>query len=184
LPPYGAASSAFADALAANPTNVRADVFVSLICDARDLPETGRTHRSATLAHHAWSRTSAAPEMRRIGQVTSSRSVAKFGGAGDPTNHVILGGQGLGKESVGLFHNFYSRWEVRHCRLTCPHCKMPASPPTFRQGRYMRGDLALVCERCNESNPVTFWRFEGIEKPCPSKSATIAAQDEAGLGLG
>ena len=147
------------------------------------LPETGRTHRRATLA------TMAGAGHRQLRDPACWPDYEfplcfKFGGARDVTNQVILSGQGLGKESVGLFHNFYSRWEVRHCRLTCPHCKMPASSPTFRQGRYMRGDLALICERCNESNPVTFWRFEGIENPSPSKSATIAAGDEARLGLG
>jgi hypothetical protein len=111
-------------------------------------------------------------------------SVADLGCQPHPESIILEMSQGLGKEPVGLFHNFYSRWEMRHCRLTCPHCKLPASSPTFRQARYMRGDLALACEQCHESNPVTFWRFEGIEKPSPPKLVTLPTQGEAGAGLG
>jgi transposase-like protein len=65
---------------------------------------------------------------------------------------------------VGFFHDLIVRWEMRKLKLSCPHCKSPASPRTFGRARYMRGDDTLVCERCDEASLVTFWRFEGLSK--------------------
>lgn len=79
-------------------------------------------------------------------------------------NQVRLISQQRGWNKLGLLHSIFLRWEVRKFELTCPHCKIPASPTTFRQGRYMLGDLPLVCEHCDEGTAVTFWRFEGIQK--------------------
>ena len=53
-------------------------------------------------------------------------------------------------------------WENTDDTVPCPHCRRPASSLAFKRGRFMLGEENLVCEQCDETSLVTFWRFEGL----------------------
>ena len=65
-------------------------------------------------------------------------------------------------DGVDWLRNLVVRWGARNFSLVCPHCRQPASPAVFRRGRYRLGEETLACERCGETNLITFWRFEGL----------------------
>jgi len=72
-------------------------------------------------------------------------------------------GAASGKRAdVNWLRHLVLRWGARNFSLVCPHCRHPASSPTFRRGRYMLGDETLCCEHCGVTSVVTFWRFEGL----------------------
>jgi hypothetical protein len=64
-----------------------------------------------------------------------------------------------------LLRNLALRWMERNRKLTCPHCRRPASAETFKRGRYLLAQEELVCELCHEVSPVAFWRYHGLSDP-------------------
>jgi hypothetical protein len=82
------------------------------------------------------------------------------------------GNYGHKEEGVNWLRHLVLRWSARHFSLVCPHCRRPASPPTFKRGRFMLGDQKLSCEQCGETSVVTFWRFEGLSRRPECAEAT------------
>jgi hypothetical protein len=66
------------------------------------------------------------------------------------------------EEGVNWLRHLVLRWGARNFSLVCPHCRHPASRPTYRRGRFKLGDETLICAQCGEACLVTFWRFEGL----------------------
>ena len=78
-----------------------------------------------------------------------------------------------GEDTVILFRKLFRRASVRNLLLSCPHCKEPATPSTFRAGRYRLADEELFCERCGETSLVGYWRLEGVPLGLPAYAESL-----------
>ncbi|MCC8936430.1 hypothetical protein H8A99_07930 [Bradyrhizobium sp. Arg68] len=67
-------------------------------------------------------------------------------------------------------------WKASKLALACPNCKQPASPETFRRGRYLGGGTPLRCEHCSVAAPVTLWRFEALSQELDAPARCVTTQ--------